>query len=179
MTKYNVGNNSTDLLSLETFGPVDYISKLDDFETAYELVEREAGSIVSDNLQDRSFAAALRIAGWNPTSDPQAEAIEWYETDYEYAETPDVSSEEFTIANFNSTFYAFSEANQFAIDPRGLYTFLKGQASEFLTKNDTRLLLNTIVKDISYNDDGVPITNADGSCITADYAITTFFIGVL
>lgn len=80
-------NQFNDLSSLEFFdvtGPVNYSSKLDDFEDAYSTVEQDAGYILEDNLQDRSFRAALRIAGWNPTGDPQAEAVEWYQMDYEY-----------------------------------------------------------------------------------------------
>ena len=40
-------------------------------------------------------------------------------------------------------------------------------------------MLNTIVSDISYNNNSVTITNTDGSCIHADYAINTFSLGVL
>lgn len=69
--------------------------------------------------------------------------------------------------------------NQFSIDQRGYNTFLHGQASEFLVDNDPRLLLNTIVANISHSDSGVTIYNTDGSCIEADYAITTFSVGVL
>ena len=65
------------------------------------------------------------------------------------------------------------------IDQRGYNTFLHGQASEFLEPNDERLLLNTIVKNITYNDTGVTILNADSTCIEADYAIVTFSVGVL
>ena len=132
-----------------------------------------------NDIQDRSFRAALRIAGWNPVNDYHAQAAEWYELDFEYAQTPDVSSELFTIVNYNTTFYQYSEANNFAIDHRGFNAFLYGQASEFLKPHDPRLLLNTKVTQISYRDDGVMITNADGSCIAAEYAITTFSVGVL
>lgn len=47
-------------------------------------------------------------------------------------------------------------------------------ASTFLQKNDSRLRLNTIVTNISYTDDSVSVFNHDGSCIEADYAISTF-----
>ena len=56
---------------------------------------------------------------------------------------------------------------------------MHGQASEFLKSNDTRLHLNTIVKNITWSDHGVRVVNADGSCIDADYAILTFSVGVL
>ncbi|KAL9612346.1 MAG: hypothetical protein Q9167_003033 [Letrouitia subvulpina] len=180
--KYNVKNHFTNLSSLLTYdshGPVDYLAKLDAFEEAYALVEYDAGTILSENLQDRSFRSGLNLAGWKPQGDLQAQAIEWYEMDYEYAQTPDVSSQEFTIANFNSTYYGFSEENNFAIDSRGYNAFLYGQASEYLSKNDPRLLLSTVVTNITWSNHGVTITNADSTCIEADYAITTFSVGVL
>ena len=175
-------NYYTDLGNLETFdvtGPVDYTSKIDDFEDAYSFVEQDAGYAITQNLQDRSFRAALRIGGWNPIGDPQAEAAEWYEVDFEYAQTPDLCSEIFGIVNYNTTFYQYSEANNFAVDKRGFNYFLYGLASEFLKPKDPRLLLNTIVTNISYSDTGVTITNKDGSCICAEYAINTFSVGVL
>lgn len=68
-------------------GPVDYLSKVDDFSDAYSIVEHDAGYILEENLQDKSFRAALNIAGWKPFGDPQALAVEWYEMDYENAQT--------------------------------------------------------------------------------------------
>ncbi|MCJ1243590.1 hypothetical protein MMC30_000787 [Trapelia coarctata] len=180
--KYKVRNQFNDQMSILTYdvtGPVDYTAKYVAFEEAYAKVEQDAGYILRDNLQDRSFRAALNLAGWKPIGDPQAMAVEWVLMDYEYAETVEVTSQEFTIANYNSTYYGFSEANQMVIDQRGYNTFIHGQASEFLKKNDTRLLLNAIVTNITWSDDSVVVTNADGSCIEADYAITTFSVGVL
>lgn len=68
-------------------GYVNYTDKLAAFEDAYALVEQDAGYILRENLQDRSFRAALNLAGWKPIGDPQALAVEWYQMDYEYAET--------------------------------------------------------------------------------------------
>ena len=99
--------------------------------------------------------------------------------DWETSCTPGESSLVFGIAGNNLTFYQFSDANNFVIDQRGFNTLLKGIASTFLKKNDSRLLLNTIVTDVAYSKDGVTITNADGSCISAAYAICTFSVGVL
>lgn len=49
----------------------------------------------------------------------------------------------------------------------------------FKTWNDKRLLLNTTVKKIAYTNKGVSITTTKGDIIKADYAITTFSVGVL
>jgi polyamine oxidase len=69
--------------------------------------------------------------------------------------------------------------NNLAFDQRGYNAFLYGQMSEFMTANDPRLLLNTIVTNISYTNTGVTVYSKDGDCIEADYAITTFSVGVL
>lgn len=49
----------------------------------------------------------------------------------------------------------------------------------FKSNNDPRLLLNTTVTEIQYNKDGVKVHTKNGDVIIADYAITTFSIGVL
>ena len=88
--------------------------------------------------------------------------------------------------NYNTTFYQWSHENNYVYDERGFNTLIKGEASEFLncTKDyncsgDSRLLLNTIVTNITYSDSGVAVVTDNGSCITADYAICTFSLGVL
>ena len=64
-------------------------------------------------------------------------------------------------------------------DERGFNTFIQGEAATYLTPDDSRLLLNTIVTNITYDHDGVVVTAADGSCVHAEYAICTFSVGVL
>lgn len=180
--RFDVKNYYSDLTSLETFdftGPVNYTDKIAEFEDVYSSVEQDAGYILTENLQDRSFRAALKVFGWNPTHDYQAQAAEWYEMDFEYAQAPDTFSELFSVVNYNTTYYGFSEANNFAIDPRGFNAFIYGEASQFLKENDPRLKLNTIVTNITYSDDGVVVMTKDGGCIAADYAINTFSVGVL
>ncbi|KAK5006118.1 hypothetical protein LTR28_006879 [Elasticomyces elasticus] len=106
-------------------------------------------------------------------------AAEWWEWDWEYAYPPEKTSQVFGIANYNATFYHFSDANNYVFDQRGFNTFIKGEASKFLSDNDPRLLLNTVVRNITYNDTGVTIHNTDGTCISAAHAICTFSPGVL
>jgi len=77
------------------------------------------------------------------------------------------------------TYYGFSEISNFCTDQRGFNAWLKHQASKFLQPNDPRLLLNTIVTNITYSDTGVHIATSDGSCVEADYAISTVSLGVL
>ncbi|KAI9847728.1 MAG: hypothetical protein M1837_001976 [Sclerophora amabilis] len=180
--KHNITYAYSNYSSLETFtdqGAVDYRSKIDDFEDAYSIVEQDAGQIMLQNLQDRSFRAGLRLAGWNPKQDFESQAVEWWEFDFEYTYPPDLNSQEYTIANYNLTYYQFSEENNYVFDQRGFNTFLKDEASSYLSENDPRLLLNTIVTNITWSDSEVTIHNQDGTCIRADYAICTFSLGVL
>lgn len=74
----------------------------------------------------------------------------------------------------NTTFYQFSNANNYVSDQRGFNTFIKEEASTFLSVNDTRLRLNTVVTNVTWSDAGVTVHNRDGSCIDADYVICTF-----
>lgn len=85
----------------------------------------------------------------------------------------------FNAAVSNFTFLQFSNENNFIVDQRGHNTWLKGEASEFLAPDDPRLRLGTVVERIGHSDEGVVVLNTDGSCIEADYAVTTFSLGVL
>lgn len=90
---------------------MDYTDLLDDYETDYSTLEQDAGYILSDNLQDRSVRSGLSLAGWKPGKDPQAQTAEWWEFDWEYASTPEQTSQEFAIVNYNTTFYQYSDEN--------------------------------------------------------------------
>lgn len=85
----------------------------------------------------------------------------------------------FNAAVSNFTFLQFSQENNFIIDQRGHNTWVKGEASEFLKANDTRLRLSTVVDRIGYTDSGVVVTHTDGTCIEAEHAVATFSLGVL
>jgi len=184
--KYNLSNTYSDYDSILTYdqnGYNDYTDILVAFEDAYAILEEDAGYILMDNLQDRSTRAGLRLSGWEPRAmgDMQmiAEATEWWEFDWEYAWTPEESSELFSISNYNTTFYQWSDENNYVWDQRGFNAFIVGEAYTYLKPNDTRLWLNTIVSNISYSDKGVTVYNEDGSCIDAQYAVCTFSVGVL
>ncbi|KAL8873302.1 MAG: hypothetical protein Q9174_001217 [Haloplaca sp. 1 TL-2023] len=157
--------------SISTFnetGEVDFTNLFDDFEDAYTTFEQDAGYILSQNLQDHSARCGLSLAGWKPEKDPAAQAIEWWEMDWEYSVQPELTSHEYSV---NTTFYQYSDENNFVIDERGFNAFLKGEASTFLTENDPRLLLDTVVTGISQDDNGITILNDDGSCVHAKFAI--------
>ncbi|KAL6714121.1 hypothetical protein ACLMJK_008615 [Lecanora helva] len=168
---YNLTNTYSNYSSIQTFdetGAVDFTDLIEEFEDGpFTSIEQDAGNILNLNLQDVSVRSGLSLVGWKPKQDMQAQAVEWWEWDFEAAYNP------------NATYYQFSEDNNYVFDSRGFNAFIKGAASTFLTASDSRLLLDTIVTNITYSDHGVTVYNQDGSCINADYAICTFSLGVL
>ncbi|KAL8721307.1 MAG: hypothetical protein Q9225_001967 [Loekoesia sp. 1 TL-2023] len=180
------GAGYSDYDSITTFnetGAVNFTNLLDDFEDAYSTLEQDAGYILTRNLQDRSIRAGLSLAGWKPGKDAAAQAVEWWEFDWEskalkslplpitYENSLFLCLPAVKLKSQNATFYQYSDENNFVLDQRGFNAFIKGEASTFLKMNDSRLLLNTAVTNISYDDTGVTVTNEDGSCIQADYAV--------
>ena len=75
-------------MTYDETGPVDYLDQIVAFGDAYATVESDAGFVLIDNFQDRSFRSALNLAGWKPQGKPHQQAVEWYEMDFEYANTP-------------------------------------------------------------------------------------------
>ncbi|KAF1936938.1 polyamine oxidase [Clathrospora elynae] len=177
----NLSAPNSDYTSIATYnetGAVDYTDLYDEFNRYYNIAEQNAGTILSQNLQDRTFRAGMWQAGWRP-KDAAHKALEYFMWDWEVAQTPEESSFVFGITGYNLTYYTFSEASNFCTDQRGFNTWLKGQAAKFLKPNDSRLLFNTVVTNITYSDSGVKITDEDGSCVEADYALSTVSLGVL
>lgn len=102
---------------------MDFTDLIDNYEgDPYSTVEQDAGYILSDNLQDRSFRSGLSLAGWKPGNDMEAQAVEWWEFDWEYGQSPvgqvlrvwlehradqrqDLSSQEFAIVNYVSLYH--------------------------------------------------------------------------
>lgn len=59
----------------------------EEWETANRGVKQNAGEILRKDGQDRSMRSLLRNNGWKPkpTGDSWRQAIEWYDSDFEYA----------------------------------------------------------------------------------------------
>ena len=86
-----IRNRYSDYDSISTFnetGAVNFTDKLGEYEDAYSTLEQDAGYILSQNLQDRSTRSGLSLAGWKPKKDAAAQAVEWWEFDWEYAFSP-------------------------------------------------------------------------------------------
>ncbi|KAK8166312.1 hypothetical protein IWX90DRAFT_465878 [Phyllosticta citrichinensis] len=180
--KYDITNTYSNYSSILTYnetGFSDYSDLLDQVDEASSTADQYAGYILTENLQDISARAGFSLAGWKPKKDPAAQAAEWWTWDFESAYSPDQSGLLYGVANSNATWNQFSDEDNFVFDQRGFNAWIIGESTTFLAANDSRLLLNTTVKEIAYSSEGVTVTNTDGSCISADYAITTFSLGVL
>ena len=172
-------SDSSSMATYNETGAVDYTNIIDEFDEYWTIFEQNAGTILTENLQDRSFRAGLWQSGWRPKGDAARKAVEYWMWDWETAQTPEESSFVYGIAGYNFTYYGLSGLSNFCTDQRGFNTWLKGEAAKFIEPNDPRLLLNTVVTNITYSDSGVTILNEDGSCVEADYAISTVSLGVL
>ncbi|KAK7716792.1 hypothetical protein SLS63_010995 [Diaporthe eres] len=175
-------SNFSRILTYNESGLADFESEIEEYEDAFFRMTQEAGELLTDNIQDKTIREGLMHVGWKPDQrdyPAAADAVEWWLYDGEQAYTPEETSLVFNSAVNNFTFLQYSGKNNFVIDQRGHNTWIKGEASTFLEEDDPRLLLETIVSNIEYSDEGVEVTMEDGSCISADYAVCTFSLGVL
>ncbi|KAI8932465.1 hypothetical protein NX059_010650 [Plenodomus lindquistii] len=172
-------SDSSSIMTYNETGAVDFTNLIDEYEEYWGIFEQKAGQILSDNLQDRTFRAGLWQSGWRTNGDAARKAVDYWMWDWETAQPPEESSFVYGIVGYNLTYYGLSEVSNFCTDQRGFNEWLRGEARKFLTPNDPRLLLNTVVTNVTYSDSSVTILNEDGSCVQADYAISTVSLGVL
>ena len=64
-----------------------------------------------------------------------------------------------------------------SLDQRGFKALIQQEAGEFLSPQ--QLLLKATVRTVTRSRHGVIITLADGTTLSADYALCTFSLGVL
>ncbi|KJZ77633.1 hypothetical protein HIM_02810 [Hirsutella minnesotensis 3608] len=181
--KYHLKNHKSTYESILTYnetGFTDYSPQIAVLKEASRKMSIEAGRLLAENLQDQSVRSGLALAGWNPRHDDMtAQAVDFWNWDFEAAGPPEFSSMIFGTASDNLTFTQFGSDNNFVLDPRGFSAIIEGEATSFLKPNDPRLLLGKKITDITYSDDGVTVHSSDGSCVSAAYAICTFSLGVL
>ncbi|KAL5363028.1 amine oxidase [Aspergillus floccosus] len=179
--KHNLKNhysNYDSILTYDEHGYVDFQNVLDEYDEASEKASQEAGRLLVQNVQDMTARSGFALAGWNPGHDDmKAQAVEWWNWDWEDAWTPETSSFIFGMAGENLTFNQFGEDNNLAIDQRGFSVIVTEEAKTFLKPKQVRL--NTEVTQIDHSSDGVTIHTKNGDCVRAAYAICTFSVGVL
>ncbi|CAL1697874.1 unnamed protein product [Somion occarium] len=161
-------------------GAVDYLDQFDASSDDFTNLTIVAGARVDKKLVDLSSRTGYSLIGSKPKT-PQAMACEYYQLDWESAGTPEESSMITTswAANFtyDPDFGGFGDSNAMSIDQRGFKRFIQAEAATFLKAN--QILLNSTVKNITYSTSGVEVSLATGEKLSADYALTTFSVGVL
>ncbi|KZS91278.1 amine oxidase [Sistotremastrum niveocremeum HHB9708] len=181
--KHNVKVQNNDWDNITTYdmtGANDYTDLFFESEDAYTTLTVGAGTRVDKKLVDATGRVGYALTGWKPQT-PQARASEYYQFDWEYAQTPEQSSWIASSWGNNFTYDpdvgGFGGDNLMAIDQRGFKTFIQAEAATFLKPN--QVMFNSTVTNITYSNSGVNVTLKDGRFLLADYAITTFSVGVL
>ncbi|TFY63914.1 hypothetical protein EVJ58_g2955 [Rhodofomes roseus] len=161
-------------------GAVDYLDIFDDSGDQYTTLTVAAGARVQKQLVDLTARSGYSLVGAKPKT-PADMACEYYQFDWEYAQTPEESSWIASSWGNNYTYDTddggFGDDNLMSIDQRGFKYFIQAEAAEFLRPD--QLLLNSTVTNITYSSDGVNVTLTDGTVLLADYVLCTFSLGVL
>ncbi|KAA1477125.1 amine oxidase [Dentipellis sp. KUC8613] len=161
-------------------GPVDYLETWNKAIRAYANLTVAGGRRVPKGLVDTTSRNGYSMNGVKPQTHQEA-ASEYYQFDWEYAQTPEqtslIASSWANNFTFNVAQGGFSTDNLLSVDPRGFGVILQAEAAEFLAEE--QVLLNTTVKTIKYSRDGVSVMFSDGTTLSADYALVTFSLGVL
>ncbi|KAI9033831.1 amine oxidase [Phycomyces nitens] len=181
--KYNLTTSVTNGDSLAFYdenGRTDASETYEAYMAASDRMTELSFERIKNDQVDLSARAGLDLSGWFPKT-AMEKAIEYYVFDWELGETPEVSSMQFSVENSNWTYTGFgpdSDGDLFVTDPRGFKHIFLEEANLFLKKDDSRVKLNTLVTKVEYNKRGVTI-HTDNETFKADYAISTFSIGVL
>ncbi|EFE31310.1 flavin containing polyamine oxidase, putative [Trichophyton benhamiae CBS 112371] len=121
--KYKLQALATDYDNKTTYdktGKNDFSKIIANAQAAMEKVVTHAGSLLKNNIQDKTVRAALRFMGWNPAANnAHAQFADWFGSDFESSFTPEENSAVFSSVADNATFKHFSDDNLFVYDQRG------------------------------------------------------------
>ncbi|KAJ3503636.1 hypothetical protein NLJ89_g8342 [Agrocybe chaxingu] len=163
-------------------GPADFLDVFRKSEDDYERLTVLAGTRVDKGLVDISARTGYSLGGAKPAT-AHARASEYYQFDWEYAQTPEQSSLIASSWGNNYTYDVasggFSDDNQMSIDQRGFKIIVQAEAAEFLAPSGTQVLFGATVKAVNHSRKGVQVVLSDGRELSADYALCTFSLGVL
>lgn len=149
------------------------------FDNALGAVYRLAAALPANRTMDVA-GALLAAGGWEATT-PAAVAIQRYGIDYEYA----VPASQMGIRDL-SPIYAPDTVDSdeyFVTDRRGFAVVVRSLLADAGIPNSNvssaRLRLGTTVTALHTSPTGVCVTTAAGELLAADYAVSTFSVGVL
>ncbi|XP_038049465.1 polyamine oxidase 7-like [Patiria miniata] len=149
----------------------------EDMEHALERLEEIGSELNEECRKDMSLRAALRLAGWKPTT-PIHKSIEFFDFDFEWADIPAVTSLKSTtpIQTISAT-----GGNLFVTDQGGFKRIFEEITPWLMMdayKNHLRLN-KTVVSVTDKSSNGVEVRCADGTVYTGDHALVTVSLGVL
>jgi len=176
-----VSNDWNNITTYDSTGQVDYLDLFDSSADGYSALTVGAGIRVDKRLADLTGRVGYSLTGWKPKDDSRAQASEYYQFDWEYAQTPEQSSWIASSWGNNFTYTpesgGFGGDNLLSVDQRGFKTFIQKEAATFLQPN--QVTYNSTVTKVKYSNKGVTVTLQGGRQLTADYALVTFSLGVL
>ncbi|KAI0753776.1 amine oxidase [Fomes fomentarius] len=178
--KHNVSFHSSDYFgSMSTYddsGPYDFQDVFEQSVENFRKLTAMAGARVPSRLVDMTARSGYSLSGSYPSSRYEHTA-EYYQFDWEFGAKPEETSWLSSSWAHNNTFLEFSPENVLSIDQRGFKTIVQGEAAAFLKEKNVRF--NATVTEIHRSKKGVTVTLADGTTLSADYALCTFSLGVL
>lgn len=72
-------SNFSSLTTYDENGISDYTSLIGDYKIDYKTFEQDAGTMLTENLEDRSARAGLSLSGWKPGQNKTMQAVEWWQ----------------------------------------------------------------------------------------------------
>lgn len=182
--KHNLSMVESDLYGSVSFfdytGPSNYSEAFYASIDAFNNVTVTAGRGLAENKVDLDLSSAYGYLGVAPTT-PQEQACQYYQVDFEYAQSPAQTSWFASAWRNNFTYVpeagGYSDVNMMSVDPRGIAFMVQAEAVDFMKTN--QILYNETVSSIHYDENGVTVLTAGGYNLTADHALVTFSVGVL
>ncbi|CEP12116.1 hypothetical protein [Parasitella parasitica] len=150
----------------------------DEFESVKVKLVDYAEKRMKRQQVDLSSRSALSLLGWKPNT-PLKAAVEYFNIDWEFSEPAEMCSLDYATGTVDSVTGTYPFGNEFVVDERGFNHILVQELKTFLHLNDDRLMLNTLITEVIYNDQNVTVITSNGHVIEAEYAICTFSLGVL
>ncbi|KZS99844.1 uncharacterized protein LAESUDRAFT_609123, partial [Laetiporus sulphureus 93-53] len=147
---------SGSITTYDESGAVNYTDIFNDSDEYFTTLTVVAGERVENQLADLLLEADTLSIDAKPTT-PAEKACEYYQFDWEYAQTPVESSLIASSWNNNFTYDpnmgGFGDDNMMSIDQRGFKHFIQAEAAKFL--QPSQVMYNTTVANIAYSTDGV------------------------
>ncbi|XP_022079647.1 polyamine oxidase-like [Acanthaster planci] len=149
----------------------------EDMEHALGRLAEIGEELIDECRRDMSLRAALRVAGWKPTT-PIHKTIEFFDFDFEWADIPAVTSLKSTTP---IQLISATGGNLFVTDQGGFKRIFEEITPWLMMdpyKNHLRLN-KTVVSIVDKSSNGVEVRCSDGTTYTGDYALVTVSLGVL